>query len=195
MVLFFALASDLMFFVALVSAFFARQGSGHFTVNNQWVLDWRPIELPPILWINTALIVLSSLTMEIGRRHFFREIDVMEEWLGLGRPTSRRAAPWLAATVVLGGLFLAGQWIAWKQLVEQRVFFASNPSSHFFYLITGTHGLHLVIGVLALGGAMLALIFLRRVELRQVVVDCTAWYWHTMGVFWIFLFGMLVFCQ
>ena len=72
---------------------------------------------------------------------------------------------------------------------------ASNPSSHFFYLITGTHGLHLVIGVLALASAMLALIFLRRVELRQVVVDCTAWYWHTMGVFWIFLFGMLVFCQ
>jgi cytochrome c oxidase subunit 3 len=195
MVLFFALASDLMFFVALVSAFFARQSSGHFTVNNNWVLDWHPIALPPILWINTALIVLSSLTMEIGRRHFFLEIDVMEEWLGLGRPTIRRAAPWLAATVVLGGLFLAGQWIAWKQLVEQGVFFASNPSSHFFYLITGTHGLHLLIGVLALGTAMLALIFLRRVELRQVVVDCTAWYWHTMGVFWIFLFGMLVFCQ
>jgi len=27
------------------------------------------------------------------------------------------------------------------------------------------------------------------------VVDCTAWYWHTMGVFWLFLFGLLVFCQ
>jgi cytochrome c oxidase subunit 3 len=53
----------------------------------------------------------------------------------------------------------------------------------------------LLIGVLALAGAMLALIFLRRIELRQVVVDCTAWYWHTMGIFWIFLFGMLVFCQ
>ena len=76
-----------------------------------------------------------------------------------------------------------------------RVFLASNPSSHFFYLITGTHGLHLLLGVAALAGAMLALIFLRRIELRQVVVDCTAWYWHTMGVFWIFLFGMLIFCQ
>jgi cytochrome c oxidase subunit 3 len=195
MVLFFALASDLMFFIALVSAFFARQSTGHFNANNAWVLDWHPISLPPILWINTALILLSSLTMEIGRRHFFREIDVMEEWLGMGRPTLKHAAPWLAATVVLGGLFLAGQWIAWKQLVDQHVFFASNPSSHFFYLITGTHGIHLLLGVMALATAMLALIFLRRVELRQVVVDCTAWYWHTMGVFWVFLFGMLVFCQ
>ena len=78
MVLFFALASDLMFFVALVSAFFARQSSGHFSANNTWEMDWHPIALPPILWINTALIVLSSLTIEIGRRHFFREIDVME---------------------------------------------------------------------------------------------------------------------
>jgi cytochrome c oxidase subunit 3 len=179
----------------LVSAFFARQSSGHFTANNTWVIDWRPVAVPPILWINTALILLSSLTMEIGRRHFFREIDVMEEWLGLGRPTIRRAAPWLTATVLLGGLFLAGQWVAWKQLVDQGVFFASNPSSHFFYLITGTHGLHLLIGVAALAGAVPALMFLRRIELRQVVVDCTAWYWHTMGVFWIFLFGMLVFCQ
>jgi cytochrome c oxidase subunit 3 len=179
----------------LVSAFFARQSSGHFTANNIWMIDWHPVAIPPILWINTALILLSSLTMEIGRRHFFREIDVMEEWLGLGRPTIRRAAPWLIATVLLGALFLGGQWIAWKQLVAQGVFFASNPSSHFFYLITGTHGLHLLIGVAGLAGAMLALIFLRRIELRQVVVDCTAWYWHTMGVFWIFLFGMLVFCQ
>ena len=195
MVLFFALASDLMFFIALVSAFFARQSSGHFTPNNTWVVDWHPVAIPPILWINTAVILLSSLTMEIGRRHFFREIDVMEEWLGLGRPTIRRAAPWLAATALLGALFLGGQWIAWKQLVAQGVFFASNPSSHFFYLITGTHGLHLLLGVAGLAGAMPALIFLRRVELRQVVVDCTAWYWHTMGVFWIFLFGMLVFCQ
>ena len=195
MVLFFALASDLMFFIALVSAFFARQSTGHFTATNQWVMDWRPVAVPPILWINTALILLSSLTMEIGRRHFFREIDVMEEWLGLGRPTIRRAAPWLAATAILGGLFLGGQWVAWKQLLDQGVFFASNPSSHFFYLITGTHGLHLLLGVAGLAGAMLALIFLRRIELRQVVVDCTAWYWHTMGVFWIFLFGMLVFCQ
>ena len=108
MVLFFALASDLMFFIALVSAFFARQSSGHFTPNNTWVIDWRPVAVPPILWINTALILLSSLTMEIGRRHFFREIDVMEEWLGLGRPTIRRAAPWLTATVLLATLGLHG---------------------------------------------------------------------------------------
>lgn len=195
MLLFFALAGDLMFFVALVSAFFARQTSGHFTPANTWIMDWRPIAIPPVLWLNTAVMLLSSLTMEFGRRQFFREVDVMEEWLGLGRPTVRRAAPWLIATAALGSLFLVGQWIAWKQLVSEGFFFASNPSSHFFYLITGTHGIHLLLGVIALATCMVAIFFLRRVEMRQAVVDCTAWYWHTMGIFWFFLFGLLVFCQ
>lgn len=193
--IFFALAADLMFFVALASAFFARQGGGHLEAATGWVVDWRPLALPPILWINTAVLLLSSLTMEAGRRQLFREVDVMDEWLGLGRPTVRRAAPWLVATAVLGALFIAGQIVAWKQLVSQGVYFASNPSSHFFYLITGAHGLHLFVGVLALSAALGSLFFLRKLELRQAVVDCTAWYWHAMGLFWFFLFGLLLFCQ
>ena len=195
MVLFFALASDLMFFIALVSAFFARQSSGHFTASNIWVIDWRPVAVPPILWINTALILLSSLTMEVGRRHFFREIDVMEEWLGLGRPTIRRAAPWLAATVVLGGLFLAGQWVAWRQLALQHVFFKTNQSSHFFYLITGVHAVHLFLGIAGLITAFTGLYVSRQLETRQILVDGAAWYWHAMGLLWLFLFTLLVFFQ
>jgi cytochrome c oxidase subunit III len=195
MLLFGALAGDLMFFAALVSAFFVRQSTGHFTDTNNWVLDWRPLAIPPVLWVNTAVILLSSLTMEIARRQIFHEVDVMEEWLGMGRPMVRRAAPWLLATAVLGSVFLAGQWIAWEQLWGEGVFFASNPSSHFFYLITGTHGLHLMLGVVALTGSVIGLFVLRRVELRQAVVDCAAWYWHTMGLFWMFLFCLLVFCQ
>jgi cytochrome c oxidase subunit 3 len=189
----FALAGDLMFFVALVSAFFVRQSSGHFDAAENYVSDWHPLAVPSILWINTAILLLSSITVEIARRQLFREIDVMEEWLGLGRPAVKRAAPWLVATLVLGCLFLAGQWIAWEQLVQQGFRYNSpDPSSHFFYLITGTHGLHLVLGILGIAAALVLLYTLRRVELRQVVVDCTAWYWHTMGLFWIFLFALLV---
>jgi cytochrome c oxidase subunit 3 len=192
----FALAGDLMFFVALVSAFFVRQSAGHFDARENYVSDWHPLAVPPILWINTAILILSSLTMEMARRQLFHEIDVMDEWLGLGRPAVKRAAPWLVATVVLGLLFLAGQWIAWEQLVQQGFSYNSpDPSSHFFYLITGTHGIHLLLGVMALAAALAALFVLRRVELRQIVVDCTAWYWHTMGLFWIFLFALLVFFQ
>jgi len=195
MALIFGLSGDLMFFIAIVSIFFARQGTGHFDASNDYVLDWQPVYIPSILFINTAIMLVSSLTMEIGRRQLFMETHVMDEWLGIGRPMSRRATPWLIATIALGALFLGGQWIAWKQLSESGVFFSGNPASHFFYLITGAHGAHLVLGLAALGAAIWGLFWLKKVEFRQILVDCTAWYWHSMGLFWFFLFGLLLFCQ
>ena len=101
--------------------------------------DWHPVLLPPILFLNTAVLVLSSLTMEIARRHIFREIDVLEEWLGLGRPALRRTRPWLAATLGLGLLFLLGQALAWRQLTAQGFAFDrwATPASYFFYSLPG----------------------------------------------------------
>jgi cytochrome c oxidase subunit 3 len=190
--LFFMLAGDLMFFIALVSAFFVRQSAGHFDARENYITDWHPLRMPPILWVNTAVLLLSSVSVEMGRRHLFREMDVIEEWLGLGRPAARRALPWLLATAGLGGIFLGGQLIAWKQLAAERLYFATNPNSYFFYIITGSHALHLVIGLAALAGAILGLYRLKRLQMRQILVDCTAWYWHAMGVLWLFLFAMLV---
>jgi cytochrome c oxidase subunit 3 len=189
------LAGDFVFFAVLVSAFFVRQSSVHIDATDNVISDWHFLAAPPILWINTAILLLSAFTMEMARRHLFREIDIMEEWLGLGRPAVRRAAPWLIATIVLGSLFLIGQWIAWQQLAQQGFFFSSNPNSHFFYLVTGTHGIHLLLGIAALIFALIAMFRFKRVEMRQIAVDCTAWYWHAMGLFWIFLFVLLVFFQ
>ncbi|MDW5265303.1 MULTISPECIES: cytochrome c oxidase subunit 3 [Acidobacteriaceae] len=193
--IFFALASDLMFFVAIVSTFFVSQSTGHFDAYNNYVNEWSPTLIPPILWLNTAVLILSSITMETARRRMFHEVDVMDEWLGLGKPITRAAIPWVAATVVLGIVFLIGQWIAWTQLATQHVFFLSNPSSHFFYLITGVHGIHLILGIFGLAAALVGLYVSRSLETRQIMVDCAAWYWHSMGIFWLFLFTLLVFFQ
>ena len=189
------LAGDFVFFAVLVSAFFVRQSSGHIDPSENFVSDWHPLSAPPILWLNTAILLLSTLTIETARRHLFREIDIMEEWLGLGRPAVRRAAPWLIATILLGGLFLAGQWIAWQQLAQQQLFFATDPNSHFFYLVTGTHAVHLFLGLGALVFALVAMFRFKRVELRQIAVDCTAWYWHAMTLFWLFLFVLIAYFQ
>lgn len=193
--LFFALGGDLMFFVALVSVFFVAKTSGHFDAYSRYVNDWLPTSIPSILWLNTAVLLLSSVSAEIARRSMFREQDLMDEWFGFGRPTSRRAAIWLSTTLVLGGLFLAGQIVAWRQLAAQRVFFNSNASSHFFYLITVTHALHLFLGI---GGLIMALVLLarsRQLATRQIFVDATVWYWHAMGLLWAFLFILLEYCQ
>lgn len=186
------LAGDFVFFAVLVSAFFVRPTAGHIDAGANFISDWHPIAIPPILWINTAILLISSLTIEVARRQLFHEIDVMEEWLGLGRPAVKRAAPWLFATILLGSLFLTGQWIAWQQLSAEGLYFATNPNSHFFYLVTGAHAVHLFLGLFALVFAMVAIFRFRKVEMRQIALDCTTWFWHAMTLFWIFIFVLLV---
>jgi cytochrome c oxidase subunit 3 len=184
-----------MFFVAIVSVFFVSQASGHFDANSRYINEWLPTDVPPILWLNTLVLILSSISIEIARRHMFREVDVMDEWLGMGKPSTTRAVPWVFTTVVLGSLFLIGQVVAWHQLAAQRVFFQTSPSSHSFYLITGVHGAHLLLGVLGMAGALVGLYLSKQLENRQIFVDCAAWYWHSMGALWILLFTLLAFFQ
>ena len=193
--LFFALSAVFMFFVAIVGVFFVSQGSGRFDANARFINEWLPTTIPPILYLNTFALIVSSLTVEIARRHMFHEIDVMDEWLGYGKPTSRRAMPWMAITLALGTLFVVGQLVAWHQLAEQRVLLNTSPSSHSFYLITAAHGAHLLLGLFALGGTIAGLIWSRVQENRQIMVDCAAWYWHSMGLLWVALFALLRFCQ
>ena len=120
----------------------------------------------------------------------------MDEWLGLGRPTSRRAMPWLGATIVLGVMFVIGQLMAWRQLrLTDHITFATNQASHSFFLFTGVHGLHLLLGVGALIAAFVGLFVSKQIENRQILVDLSAWYWHSMGLLWLILFGLLAYFQ
>lgn len=183
-----------MFFAMLVVLFFARQAGTHMDPrSHEQIGDWHPILLPPIIFLNTAVLILSSLTMEIARHNIFRELDVLEEWLGLGRPALRRTLPWVGATLVLGSLFLLGQWTAWRQLTAQGFAFDrwSTPASYFFYIITGLHAAHLIVGLLSLIACLTVVNLLKRVELRQIAVDAAAWYWHTMGLAWMVLLAVL----
>jgi cytochrome c oxidase subunit 3 len=191
---FFGLAADMMAFAVLVVFFFARQTSRHMDPRSfEMIGDWRPILLPPIVYLNTAVLVLSSLTMEMARRGIFHEMDALEEWFGLGKPAVKRARPWLAATLILGGLFVAGQMEAWRQLTSEGFAFDrwATPASYFFYLITGLHALHLVLGIVFVVFCLCSLSLLKQVQARQIAVDATAWYWHTMGLAWLLLLGVL----
>ncbi len=196
--LFSALAADMLFFAVLVLAFFTRQaGLSMNPRTHEFTRDWTPLRLPAILYLNTAVLLLSSLTIERARLSIFREIDVLEEWLGLGRPALRRTIPWVAATLLLGLLFLAGQAIAWSRLTAVGYAFdrSATPASYFFYLITGLHAAHLLLGILALILCLSTLSWFKRVEYRQIAVDVTAWYWHTMSLAWLLLFAVLALGQ
>jgi cytochrome c oxidase subunit III len=193
--LFFGLGGDLMFFIALVSVFFVDKTSGHISASGHYVNDWQATLLPAILWLNTAILLLSSVSAEFARQSMFREDDIMDEWIGLGRPITRRATAWLSVTLVLGLAFLAGQWLAWRQLAAQHVYIRSTTSSKFFYIITWAHASHLALGALALITALAVLQRSRQFVTRQVFVDATVWFWHAMGALWIFLFLLLEYGQ
>jgi cytochrome c oxidase subunit 3 len=90
-----------------------------------------------------------------------------------------------------------GQAMAWKQLTAQGFAFDrwSTPASYFFYVITGLHAAHLVLGILALVFCLSSLGLFRRIEYRQISIDSTAWFWHTMSIAWIVLLGVLALGQ
>jgi cytochrome c oxidase subunit 3 len=163
-----ALVSILMFFMALSSAFIVlRRGSD----------VWVTVHLPRILWLNTCVLLGSSFTLETARRR-----------LSLADLTGFRKL-WLVTTS-LGFLFVAGQLIAWRQLVAQGVYIASNQASSFFYIFTGAHAIHLLGGV----GALLYVSF-RRFEKANILLshaaEITSYYWHFMDGLWIFLLALL----
>ena len=182
-----AMAPIAMLFVAFTSAYIVRQGLGE---------DWRAMGLPDILWINTLILVASSITLELARRGMARQAALAEvpSVPGVAR-VEASSAPWLPITLVLGLGFLAGQWMAWNQLARQGIFISSNPSSSFFYLLTGAHAAHLVGGVLALAYAATTAVLSHAWERRRMVVDVTSWYWHFMAVLWIYIFALLQFAK
>jgi cytochrome c oxidase subunit 3 len=163
-----AIVSILMFFMALASAFIVRRGAG---------TDWIPVHIPMILWVNTTVLLVSSLTLEMARR-----------CLAKGNLVGFRAL-W-TGTTLLGLLFVAGQVMAWRQLFLQGIFMASNPGSSFFYVFTGLHGVHLLGGVAALLYVAVRDFAKAKVS-RPVAAEIVGHYWHFMDGLWVFLLALL----
>ncbi|MBD0370666.1 MAG: cytochrome c oxidase subunit 3 [Pyrinomonadaceae bacterium] len=167
------LASILMLFTALTSAYIVRAGLSD---------DWRPLQVPNFLWASTALILASSVTFQMAHRAIKRyEVKTYTRWVTL--------------TGLLGLGFLTTQLLAWRQLVAQGVYLASNPHSSFFYLLTGVHGLHLLGGILGLGYLLARrwnkLASREAIRRRQRAAGVIGLYWHFMDGLWVYLFLLL----
>ncbi|MGD0508443.1 MAG: cytochrome c oxidase subunit 3 [Terriglobales bacterium] len=165
-----ALAAIAMCFAALTSALIVRQGSGN---------DWQHILIPRILYLNSAILVLSSLTLEFARKKVAR-------YIRLEGVTRSQAMQWLGATLALGLTFVVGQYLAWLQLRSEGLYLATNPNSSFFYVLTAVHAIHVLGG---LGGLLRVMYLLRSPVpvLRKSTMDSTSYYWHFMGMLWIYL--------
>jgi len=172
------LASITMTFAAFTSALIVRQGAA---------TDWRHFTLPSVLYLNTLVIVASSITLEISRRRIATFMGGVQDQ-DQGKDRTANPARWLYVTLFLGLLFVAGQTFAWLQLKSQGFGLASNVSYSFFYVLTVAHALHVFGGLSALTRVIRKL---NRSVLRRSTLDATSHYWHFMGVLWLYLLLLL----
>ena len=163
-----ALGAILMFFMALTSSYIVRKGT---------TSDWIPITVPRLLYLNTLVLIASSVTIELARRKLARGMIAAYRQM------------W-ALTIGLGLLFVVGQLLAWRTLRAEGVFLATNPSSSFFYTLTALHGVHLLGGVIALLYVTVKSWQRSKVG-RATGVQIASIYWHFMDGLWVFLLLLL----
>jgi len=160
------LGTVVMLFAAFTSALVVRQSSA----------DWRSIDLPPLLWGNTVVLIVSSLWLE-------------------GAPRTRRFSPAaarkLTGAATLGVLFLVGQIWAWRQLSAAGVYLSTNPYSSFFYILTGLHGLHLMAALVVLGAVVLMARQPANTEAWPYLASLASTFWHFLTGVWVYLLIVL----
>lgn len=165
-----ALASVSMLFMSVASIFFWRKRAGG---------NWVEISLPPVLYLNSVVLLGSSGTLHLACR-------------ALAADRARAFRWWLYATLSLGLAFLVGQWTAWRKLLAAGVYMTGNPSSALFYVVTGAHALHLMGGLIALFYLTVRAREIRWGLRRRTAVEVTSIYWHFMDALWLCLLGLLL---
>lgn len=168
-------------FGLFISAYYMRMGYGH---GAGLTHDWSYVPEPPVLWLNTVLLILGSVAMQWARA-----------------ATTRGDAERGRVALIAGGLltiaFLFGQLVAWRELRVSGFFTPANPAVAFFYVLTAVHGLHLLGGLVVWGRTLLrmrrsdaeAIEVLARVRLS--VELCTV-YWHYLLLVWLVMFALLL---
>jgi len=168
------LVSVTTLFISLSIAYFARSRTPKF---------WQPVHVPQLLWLSTVLILFSSWTLETARGYF-------------GKRDLRHYANWLGATILLGIAFLTSQALSLRSILDQGVYLRGNPNSAMFFMITGLHAAHLVVGIVILAVPLVIATkrpasMLDRFPVMKARNAVAALYWHCLGGLWVALFVLL----
>jgi cytochrome c oxidase subunit 3 len=195
-----ALISISVLFVAITVVFiFLHGGMVLDRRSGTYIHNWVRVTLPVrLLLVNTLVLLLSSVSIEMARRSVRREMALapLRGMPGIALDddgVGRGGAAWIAITVALGLMFLGGQWLAWVSLRAHGFYIDSGGASPFVYLLTAAHAVHLAGGILVLLYAGAIFMLRRGIEQRRIVVEVAGWYWHFMGVLWVYIFALLEF--
>lgn len=193
--LFFFLVTVTILFITMTGAFLLLKSGNRYNPYTNTYGHWEPIAIPrKLLLLNTALLLISSATLERARRKSRLETVIVPASHIPGIvPVAEYSRRWVYATMALGLAFLLGQWRAWQWLRARDLFTHSGAASSFVFLLTGAHALHLAGGLAVLLYA--CCISGRRDWLyrRSIAIDVTSWYWHFMGLLWVYILGLFWF--
>ncbi|UVK36601.1 cytochrome c oxidase subunit 3 [Mesorhizobium sp. AR10] len=163
-------------FLAVVGSLFALFTSAYFM--RMALSDWQPLPGPRLLWLNTGVLVLSSIALQCA------SVAARK-----GRMDTVRLG--LVTAGLTAVAFLIGQLVAWRELTADGYLLTSNPANSFFYLITGMHGLHIVGGLVGLGRTIAAAWNGARPERLRLSVELCTMYWHFLLFVWLAIFALL----
>ena len=159
-----------MLFAGLTSAYIVLRG----------VPTWESIQLPPLVWKNTLILMASSFTFELARRSVKAD-----------RTSALRL--WLGITAALGIGFVSGQILLWRQMTASGVLLTSTLHSSFFYVLSGLHAVHILGGLVGLAVVSVQAWLGRFSSISFERLRMCATYWHFMGGVWLYLILLLVF--
>lgn len=163
------MASVVMVFAALTSAYIVRQAEG----------NWVFFELPRLFTLSTVIILASSVTMQwaywAAKKDSLETVKIM-----------------VTITTVLGLAFLVLQFEGWKALVDSSIYLVGNPSGSFLYIITGLHGLHIISAIIFLMIVLVATFRLNVHSKNLLRIELCVTYWHFLGGLWLYLYVFLL---
>lgn len=169
--LYFFLCAISSLFALFITAYVMRMDPNHGA-------DWFSIPKPGILWINTLLLIYSSISMQHAKT-----VSTLKSQKNLKRA--------LMTGGVFAILFIAGQFLAWQGLQEQGFYLASNPANSFYYLLTGLHAVHLLGGLWVWSKSSIRLLSGSEAKEVKLSIELCTLYWHFLLVVWLLMFALL----
>jgi len=183
------LSSELMFFAALFACYFTIRAVSP----ELWAQETEKLNVP-FAAVNTTVLVLSSVTCQLGV--FAAERGQVGRTGGVLDVRGWGLREWFVLTYIMGAIFIAGQATEYAELIHEGTTIPASAYGSVFYLTTGFHGLHVTGGLIAfllvLGRTYLAKKFTHEQAVSAIVVS---YYWHFVDVVWIGLFATIYLIQ
>jgi cytochrome c oxidase subunit 3 len=183
------LSSELMFFAALFAAYYSIRAVSP----GLWAQETPNLEVP-FASVNTTILVLSSLTCQLGV--FAAERGQVGRTGSVFNVKGWGLREWFVLTYIMGAVFVAGQGTEYTSMVHDGITLSSSAYGSMFYLTTGFHALHVTGGLIAfillLGRTFMARRFTHEQAVSAIVVS---YYWHFVDIVWIALFATIYLIQ